>query len=153
MIRFWFKMCLSIQVFNILGWIGMRFFLKLMTWDIWLTFTSTNSSIWWKTHLSKLLSHSRGYQRTSIVTLRLWGKSRFYYLEYHFFINRNVKLHTNNHSKNVLYYRLGRLKVRVLKEQEALQRRVALAAKTGHDRNCKLGLISNIWRRILEIFP
>ena len=51
------------------------------------------------------------------------------------------------------YYRLGRLKVRVLKEQEALQRRVALAANTGHDRNCKLGLISNIWRRILEIFP
>ena len=47
-------------------------------------------------------------------------------------------------------FRSGRLKSKTLKDQEALQRRVAIAARTGHDKNVRFDGIVSLWRKIFK---
>jgi len=52
---------------------------------------------------------------------------------------------------NFSFSRSGRLKQRVLKEQETLQRRVALASYTGHDEEDeRLPSFKKFWKKIFK---
>ena len=54
-------------------------------------------------------------------------------------------------NKILTMHRSGRLKSKTLKDQEALQRRVAIAARTGHDdRNSGFERIIRVWKKLFN---